>query len=132
VQVSGSCCTPEAVAAGTCGAQSPPAPPGGCPAGLFPSNDGKTCCTKEQITRETCGAPPPQKAKTTTKPKTTAPAKPREIVCQTGFHLEGGRCVRDSQPQAVPGLDIRFGIGIGGGGRPGGGGPPKPSPPKPN
>jgi hypothetical protein len=133
VLVNGNCCAPEAVAAGTCGAQPPP--PGGCPAGLFPSNDGKTCCTKEQITRETCGtAPPaaPQKAKTTTKPKTTIPAKPKEIVCQNGFHLEGGRCVRDSQPQAVPGLDIRFGIGIGGGGRPGGGGSPKPSPPKPN
>jgi hypothetical protein len=134
--VNGQCCAPEAVAAGTCGA--PPPPPSGCPAGLFPSNDGKTCCTKEQITRETCGAPPPappQKAKTTTKPK-TIPVKPKEIVCQKGFHLEGGRCVADAKPQASPGFDFQIGIGIGGGGRrggsPGGGAPKPPSPPKPN
>jgi hypothetical protein len=137
IPASGTCCAPEAVAAGTCGAPPPPPPPSGCPAGLFLSNDGKTCCTKEQITRETCGTPPPaapQKAKTTTKPK-TIPTKPREIVCQKGFHLEGGRCVADAKPQATPGFDFQIGIGIGGGrrgGSPGGGAPKPPSPPRPN
>jgi hypothetical protein len=137
IQVGGTCCTPEAVAAGTCGQQAAPPAAGACKAGLFPSNDGKTCCTKEEITRETCGIPPApkkvQKVKTTTKP---APKK-QEIVCQKGFHLEGNRCVADSKPQAIPGLNIQFGIGIGGGGRsgggkPGGGSPPPRPPSTPN
>jgi hypothetical protein len=126
--VNGQCCKPEAVAAGTCGA-SPLACTGGkvlvsnvcrCPVGTTENTKSGKCET-------------PKPAATKTKAPVKTPTKPREIVCQKGFQLEGNRCVQDPQPQAVPGLDIRFGIGIGGGGRggrPGGGAPPKP--PAPN
>jgi hypothetical protein len=126
--VNGQCCTPEAVAAGTCGVS-----PLSCTGGKVLVSNVCRCPvgTTENTKSGKCETPKP--AATKTKAPVKTPTKPKEIVCQKGFHLEGNRCVQDPQPQAAPGLDIRFGIGIGGGGRggrPGGGGPPKP--PAPN
>jgi hypothetical protein len=128
--VNGQCCTPEAVAAGACGV-SPLTCTGGkklvsnvcrCPAG-----------TTENTKSGKCERAKPAAVQ---KPKPPVPTKPKEIVCQKGFHLEGGRCVADAKPQATPGFDFQIGIGIGGGGRrggsPGGGAPKPPSPPPPN
>ena len=122
IPANGTCCTAEAVAAGTCGTPVPICRDGKvlvnnvcrCPAGTVENSKSGKCET-------------PKPAATKAKP----PAKPKEIVCQKGFHLEGGRCVADNQPKAIPGFDIQIGIGIGGGGRSGGrpgGGSPKPPP----
>ncbi len=103
ILVNGACCSPETVAAGVCGAVSPPPPPqsNGCPVGLFPSTNGKTCCTREEITNETCGVPPAPKKKLRKK-RAEKPAP-----------------VPDSAPQINPGFSIQIGPG---GGFPGGGG----------
>ena len=89
VPVSGTCCTAESVAAGTCGAPSPV-----CLGGKVLVNNACRCPagTVENTKSGKCETPKPaavQKQK-------PVPAKPKEIVCQKGFHVErwslrGGR-----------------------------------------
>ena len=128
IPANGACCTPESVAAGTCGTPFPI-----CTDGKVLVNNVCRCPsgTVENIKSGKCDGPKPAAVK---KPK-PVPAKPKQLVCQTGFHVENGRCVADAPPKAIPGFDIQIGIGIGGGGRSGGGRPgggsggsPKPPP----
>jgi hypothetical protein len=127
VPVSGNCCTAESVAAGTCSA-----PPPVCLDGKVFQNNACRCPTGtvENTKSGKCETPKPAAVQ---KPK-PIPTKPKELVCQKGFHVENGRCVADAPPKAIPGFDIQIGIGIGGGGRsgggrPGGGGGGSPKPP---
>ncbi len=125
ILVNGACCSPEIIAAGLCGPQPPPPPPqaGGCPAGLFPSNDGKTCCTRKEITNETCGVTPAPKKKLRKKP-VEKPASLPDSQIRPGFSIQIG---------PGGGFPGRGGGGGGGGRVPrGGGGRGSPSPGGPN
>ncbi len=120
-------CSPEALAAGVCGAGSSTTTPP--PSGVCPPNTTAmfgACCTQQQITSETCGMPPPAK------PVATPTIRPQPTPCPAGFRRQGGNCVQDIQPQGVPGFSIGIGIGGGPSGRgPSGGSKPPPSS-KPN
>jgi hypothetical protein len=134
IRVGGSCCTPEAVAAGLCGGTPPPGKPV-CTGGkkLF---DNVCKCDETTIEDKSgqCVTPPPAGPNV---------GKKKDPVCKKGTRLVGGRCVPivrrqpdppPQQPQAVPQIGIGIGIGIGGGGRggrPGVGRPGTPPPPPP-
>jgi hypothetical protein len=114
IVVNGSCCAPEAVAAGACG----PVRLTACTGDKVFRDSACRCPegTTEDVATGKCDKPPP----------VTAPATKKRPACKPGFHREGSRCVRNVRPRASdepsgPAIGIEIGPGFGGGGRRGGG-----------